>query len=121
MIKKLTLRLDEQMMKELSRQATEKGFTNHNAYFRYLLTQNSEDKDQREIVKKDNELGIVDLDSRLQKLEEKIDEIKSQAKVNEQALMVLLAFFDIEKIPARGLDNSRRFLARKTLQIKSGG
>ena len=121
MIKKLTLRLDEQMMKELSRQAMEKGFSKHSAYFRYLLTQHSKDKDQKEIVNKDNELEKVDLDTRLQELEEKIDEIKNQAKVNEQALMVLLAFFDIEKIPARGLDNSRRFLARKTLQIKSGG
>ena len=121
MIKKLTLRLDEKMMKELSQQAKENGFSKHSAYFRYLLTQYSKDKCQKEIVNKDNETERIDLHSRLQKLEEKIDEIKAQAKVNEQALMILLAFFDIEKIPAKGLDHARRFLARKTLESNSGG
>jgi hypothetical protein len=109
------------MMKELSKQATEKVFTNHSAYFRYLLTQHSKDESQKEIVNKDNELEKIDLESRLQELERKIDEIKTQVKVNEQALMVLLAFFDIEKIPVKGLDNARKFLAKKALEIGARG
>ena len=121
MIKRVTFKLDEQMMKELTLQAMENGFTNHSAYFRYLLTQNSKDKCQKEIVNKDKKVEAADLDFRLQELEGKIDQVKTQVKVNEQALMLLLAFFDIEKIPARGLQNARRFLAKKALEIKSGG
>ena len=121
MIKRVTFLLDERMVKELSQQATEKGFTNHSAYFRYLLTQHSQAESQKEIVNKDKKVEEVDLDTRLQELEEKIDEIKNQAKVNEQALMVLLAFFDIEKIPVKGLDNARKFLAKKALEIGSRG
>jgi len=120
-IKKLTLRLDERMIKELSQQTTENGFANHSEYFRYLLSQHSQAEMQKEIVNKDNELGKVNLESRLQELEEKIDQINKQVKVNEQALMVLLAFFDIEKIPVKGLDNARKFLAKKALEMKPGG
>ena len=122
MIKKLTVRLGEEAMKKLSLQVKENGFSNYSQYFRYLiLSPSSYEKPPtlKESVAIINQMCA--LDERLQELEIKINEIKCQVKVNEKALLVLLAFFDIEKIPAKGLANARQFLARKTLEIKSKG
>ncbi len=120
MIKKLTLRLDERMMESLLAQVKKNGFSSYNEYFRFLLSSPSQDRpwSGNESIALMEELSA--LDDRLRKVEETIDVVLRQAEVNGKALMVLLSFFDLEAIPAKGLEHARQFLALKMLEIKSG-
>jgi hypothetical protein len=121
MLKKFTLRLDDRLRETVKRNSAYRGFDNGADYIRFLIEKDSPADgglfpDHGPIDERLKRLESL-LGRLLQELQRFGRDVPIMGKVNMKALAVLLAFFDLEGIPRKGLDQAREFMKRSREEL----